>query len=83
MALYGDYRELMPEDKNFYVYRRSLKGQRLLVICSFSSELLRYDAPEDMELAKGSLVLANYEHNFVISNGFTARPYELRVYLFE
>ena len=53
------------------------------MICSFSSELLRYDAPEDMELAKGSLVLANYEHNFVISNGFTARPYELRVYLFE
>ena len=83
VALYGDYRELMPEDKNFYVYRRSLDGQRLLVICSFSSELLRYDAPEDMELASGTLVLANYEHNFVIANGFTARPYELRVYLFE
>ena len=73
----------MPEDKNFYVYRRSLDGQRLLVICSFSAELLRFDAPEDMELTAGTLVMANYEHNFVISNGFTARPYELRVYLFE
>ena len=83
VALYGDYRELMPEDKNFYVYRRSLDGQRLLVICSFSAELLRFDAPEDMELTAGTLVMANYEHNFVISNGFTARPYELRVYLFD
>lgn len=27
--------------------------------------------------------LLYYEHNFVIANGFTARPYELRVYLFE
>ena len=82
IVLYGDYRELMPEDKNFYVYRRSLDGQVLLVICSFSAELLRFDAPENTELAKGTLVLANYEHNFIISNGFTARPYELRVYLF-
>ena len=44
---------------------------------------VRFDAPEDMELTAGTLVMANYEHNFVISNGFTARPYELRVYLFD
>ena len=83
VALYGNYREYIPEDKNFYVYRRSYEGKSLVVICSFSSELLRFDAPEDTDLSAGTLVLANYEHNFVIANGFTARPYELRVYLFD
>lgn len=82
-ALYGSYRELMPEDKNFYVYERLYGRQRLLIICCFTAEQLRFEAPEGTELAEGALVLANYEHNFVISNGFTTRPFELRVYLFD
>ena len=83
VALYGDYREYMPESRDFYVYERTYRRERLLVICSFSSELKRFDAPDWAELSKGTLVLSNYDRNFVIGNGFTARPYELRVYLFE
>lgn len=83
VALYGEYREYMPESKDFYVYERLYRMQRLLVICSFSSELKRFDAPGWVELSKGSLVLCNYDRNFIIANGFTARPYELRVYLFD
>lgn len=83
VALYGDYRELRPEDKNLYVYERSLNGQRLLVICSFTAEQLRFEAPEGVDLTEGVAVLSNYDFNFVIANGFTTRPYELRVYLFE
>ena len=82
VALWGDYKEYMPKDKHFYVYERSCEGQKLLVICAFASEGVRFDAPEGIELSKGSLVLSNYEMNFVIANGFTSRPYELRVYLF-
>ena len=83
IVLYGVYRELFPENKKMYVYERLYEGQRLLVICSFTSEQLRFEAPEGVELAKGAIALANYEVNFIISNGFTTRPYELRVYLFE
>lgn len=83
VALYGDYRELRPEDKNLYVYERSLNGQKLLVICSFTAEQLRFEAPEGVDLTEGVAVLSNYDFNFVIANGFTTRPYELRVYLFE
>lgn len=82
-ALYGDYREYMPESKDFYVYERTYRSQRLLVICSFSSELKRFDAPDWAQLAEGTLALCNYDRNYVIANGFTARPYELRVYLFD
>ena len=43
---------------------------------------MRFEAPAGIDLAKGSCVLHNYDMNFIIANGFTMRPYELRVYLF-
>ncbi len=83
VVLYGHYRELLPENKNLYVYERLWRNQRLLVICSFTKEQLRFEAPAGYELNKGLNVLSNYDFDFVIANGFTTRPYELRVYLFE
>ena len=83
IVLYGDYRELRPRDKDLYVYERRYQGKRLLVICSFTKEQLRFEAPEGYDLGAGVNVLSNYDFNFVIANGFTTRPYELRVYLFD
>ena len=83
VALRGDYVELLPESKELYVYERNLSGKKLLVICSFTADQVRYESPEEIELDKGVCVLANYDMNFIIANGFTTRPYELRVYLFE
>ena len=80
VALYGDYREHLPDSRDFFVYERRYQDERLLVICSFSAELRRFDAPESINLELWSLVLHNYGQNFIIENGFTARPYELRVY---
>jgi len=79
-ALWGNYREYYPRSRDFYVYEREHEGRRLLVICSFRKELRRFDAPEGIDLDEWTLVLHNYDANFIISNGFTARPYELRVY---
>ena len=53
------------------------------MICFFSKERRRFDAPVGISLGNGKLVLSNYEMNQVVSNGFTARPYELRVYLID
>ena len=74
--------ELLPNDKNLYVYLRSYEDKKMLVICSFTRDAVRFDAPESLKISKAALVLNNYEHNFVISEGFTTRPYEMRVYLF-
>ena len=83
VAVRGDYKEYFPKDKNFYVYAREYEGKRLLVICSFTKKALRFEAPEDFDLYAGQVVFCNYESNFVIMNGFTSRPYEMRVYYFE
>jgi len=83
IVIYGDYVEHLPEHKQLYVYERNYQGKKLLVVCSFTSEAVRFDAPEGIELEKGMRVLENYDYNFIISNGFTMRPYEMRAYLFE
>ncbi len=79
-VLRGEYREYMPRDRHFYVYERRRFEQRLLVICSFTDEQLRFNAPEGIDLSRWNLELSNYDTCFVIGNGFTTRPYELRVY---
>ena len=80
VVLRGEYREYLPRDKHFYVYERHYFEKRLLVICSFTSEQLRFNAPEGIDLGRWNLELSNYETCFTIGNGFTTRPYELRVY---
>ena len=80
IVLYGEYIEHMPDDKDFYVYERRYEGKRLLVICSFTAEQIRFNAPAHIDLEHWQLELSNYDYCFAIGNGFTIRPYELRVY---
>lgn len=82
-AVWGDYTEYLHAGKSLYVYGRQYRGRRLLVICSFSQEPVYFTAPEGFDLLSGRLELQNYTMNVVINNGFTARPYEMRVYSFE
>lgn len=82
VVVYGDYVEHLPKSRELFVYERNLAGKKLLVICSYSEKPVRFDAPEGIHLDEGKQVFGNYENSFVISNGFTTRPYEMRVYLF-
>ena len=82
VVVYGDYAEHLPKSRELFVYERNLAGKKLLVICSYSEKPVRFDAPGGIHLDEGKQVFGNYENNFVISNGFTTRPYEMRVYLF-
>ncbi len=82
IVIYGDYAEHLPKSRELYVYERNLTGKKLLVICSYSEKCVRFDAPEGIVLDESKQVFGNYDCNFVISNGFTTRPYEMRVYLF-
>ena len=83
IVIYGDYTEYLPKSEQLYVYERSYKGKKLLVICSFTEKPVRFDAPDGITLTERTQVFGNYDANFVISNGFTTRPYEMRVYYFD
>lgn len=83
IVIYGDYTEYLPKSEQLYVYERSYKGKKLLVVCSFTEKPVRFDAPDGVTLTEQAQVFGNYDANFVISNGFTTRPYEMRVYYFD
>lgn len=82
IVIYGDYAEHYSKSRQLYVYERNYEGKKLLVICSFTEKPVRFDAPDGIELKEQAQVFGNYDANFVIANGFTTRPYEMRVYLF-
>ena len=81
IVIYGSYKEHYKDSDTLYVYERRYGNQRMLVICSFTEKPVRFKAPEGFDLAKGELVLQNYDVLYP-SNSFLTRPYETRVYLF-
>ena len=82
LVIYGEYHELYKKSKDLYVYERVLDGERLLVVCSFTENGVRFTAPEGYNLADGECVISNYDINPIFDNSFITRPYEVRVYHF-
>ena len=83
VCIYGSYEEHYHESSNIFCYSRYLDGKKMLVVCSFTDKAVAFKAPEGFDLSKGELVLNNYNTTGIINNGFTLRPYETRVYLWE
>ena len=79
----GTYKEHCKSSKDLYVYERVYNGQKLLVICSFSEKSVNFKAPTGYDLTQGKAILCSHQDNPVSAEGFTTRPYETRVYLFE
>lgn len=71
IIVYGDYNLLLPEDKDFFVYERSLDGKKLLVACNFSEKEREFD----FSPAKNGKVLINNYEGFSLENK-KLRPYE-------
>ena len=82
---YGSYKEFYPYSENFYVYSREYESQRLLVICSYSAKEKKFTLPEGYDLRNAELLLENYSLTpfYTSGQGFRARPYECRVYLWK
>lgn len=80
LVLWGEYREHFPKSRDFYVYERSYQGRKLLVICRFGAAPKAFAAPAGMALSRGKLIFSNYKDAPLTGEGFTSRPWELRVY---
>lgn len=90
--LWGHYHEYLPHHPKVYMYERAWKGERILIICSFSSEQQKVRLPKvyaetkkkvkngrtDGREGSGDLriLLDNYEG---IPRIGTLRPYEVQV----
>ncbi|GAJ26470.1 oligo-1,6-glucosidase [Liquorilactobacillus sucicola DSM 21376 = JCM 15457] len=75
LIVYGDYRELDPEDEEVFAYKRHYEGKTLLVISNFTAKDVTrsYDSE-----TKKTLLLSNYDDDL----GTKFRPYESKVYVY-
>ena len=71
IIVYGDYNLLLPEDKDLFVYERSLDGKKLLVACNFSENEREFD----FGVAKNGKVLINNYKDFSLNNK-KLKPFE-------
>ena len=83
IVIYGSYEEYYANSSELFVYGRFLDDKKMLVVNSFSENNVAFKAPDGFDLNSGKLMLSNYETCGVVNNGFTLRPYETRVYLFD
>lgn len=74
----GEYELLLPESEELFIYTRTYKNKRLLVICNFSGEEQRY-TPDDI-FKNGKILISNYNRNCYSE---ALAPYEAIVLLVE
>lgn len=75
VIVYGRYQSWLDTDPQFYVYTRTLDGQRLVVIANFSAEPGRLTVPDELQ-GQGECLISNYEPVTRLGETLTCRPYE-------
>lgn len=73
IVVYGTYDLLLPESKEIYMYTRTWKDEKLLVVCNFSGDTVKVELPE--EFAGAEILISNYK-DVSVQIEMTVRPYE-------
>ena len=76
VLLEGSYREYFRRSKKIYMYERRLGDQSILIICSFSGEMIPFRLPKGFEGINLKFLLGNYSG---MGTENILRPYEVRV----
>lgn len=77
LVVWGDYKELLPDDPHLFVYERSLANEKWLVMANFYNKSASYHG-EIQEIDK--VVLSNYPNPQQNLVGMTLKPYEVIVF---
>ncbi len=81
IIVYGDYKLLIPDSEELYVYMRSYEGQRLLVICNFAEKEMAYEVPEELMGEEGDVLISNYGRT-ELGHSAVLEPYECMAVLY-
>ncbi len=73
IIVYGTYDLLLPDSKEIYAYTRTLGEKKLLVVCNFAAQQMKFEMPE--EFLKGEILIRNYPEE-ELSGSIMLRPYE-------
>ena len=76
--IYGNYKLLLPEDKNVFAYSRELNGDKIVVVCNFYNKEINLNFKEDFNNVE--ILLSNYKDSSTLLENLTLRPYEAIMY---
>ena len=82
IIVYGSYDLVLPEDRELYVYTRTLKNEKLLVVCNFYGNTRIFALPGGWTKETSKLLIGNYgDLLYARDNRNTVfiRPYEALV----
>lgn len=80
VIVYGTYDLLLPEDKELYVYTRTLERTKLLVICNFSEKEKTFELPEGWQKDGMQVLIGNYA-DAKAEDTMNIRPWEAVVFM--
>lgn len=86
LIIYGDYKEHYKRSKKIYCYERNYKGERALVVASFSDKPIEFTAPKGFELISDNLLIHTYPDAKEVHSDnktITLRPYEALVWQYK
>ena len=76
IIVYGSYDLLLPDDRELYVYTRTLGNEKLLVVCNFYGNTRTMELPEGWAQEGAELLIGNYGDISCKESAATVRPYE-------
>lgn len=77
LIVWGEYKELMPNDPQLFVYERSYKGETWLVVINFYRESTFY---KDQDRKVDTIIISNYEDSSKKIDNLALRAFESIVY---
>ena len=72
--IYGNYKLLLPEDKNVFAYSRELNGDKIVVVCNFYNKEINLNFKEDFNNVE--ILLSNYKDSSILMKDVKLRPHE-------
>lgn len=77
LIVWGEYKELLPNDPQLFVYERSYKGETWLIIINFYKKTTFY---KDKERKVDTIIISNYKDSSEKIDDLTLRPFESVVF---
>ncbi len=71
----GDYRPVLEDDPQLFVFTRNLGGTRLVVVANFSGEPAAFETPAELEIA-GDCLVFNHAPRDTVSGTMRLAPWE-------
>ena len=78
--VYGDYKDLDPENPKIYAYTRTLGADRYLVVLNFGKDPIAYTIPGDVK--PKHLLMTNQGSTEINISTLNLKPWEARIYIY-